>query len=153
MIIVAANAGRMPRALIGDAPNVANPAFEQPVGVCLDPAGDGRIGRAAGRRVVLEAAIFRRIVRRREDDAVGEPFRAAAIVSEDRVRNGRRRRVAVAGVDHRRDVVRDEHLQRGHESRSGKGMGVDAEEQRAVYSVSACDRGRSIGRSPGCAAR
>ena len=60
---------------------------------CLDPAGDVGVGRAAVRRVVLEAAVFGRIVRRRDDDAVGEPAGAAAVVDEDRVRDRRRRRV------------------------------------------------------------
>ncbi len=48
------------------------------------------------------------------------------------MRDDGRRRVAVAGVDHRHDVVRDEDLERGDESRPGQGMGVDAEEQWAV---------------------
>ena len=126
-IIVAANAGRKPRALIRDAPHVLNSGFEQAVGTRLDPSGDGRIRRTARRRVVLEAAIFRRIVRRREDNAVGKPLRAAAVVGEDGVRDDGRRGVAVVGVDHRHNVVRDEHLQRGDEGRLGKGVGVDAE--------------------------
>ena len=134
-IIVAVNRGRMAGALIWDAPDVACPAFEQPVGIGLDPAGDGRIGRPARRRVIFEAAIFGRIVRRSEDHAVGKSARTPAIVSENGVRNYGRRRVAVIGVDHHRDVVRDEHLQRGDEGRSGQGMGVDAEEQRAAYSM------------------
>ncbi len=54
------------------------------------------IGRPAVGRVVLEAAIIGRIVRGRDDDAVGESCRAPAVVGEDRVRNRRRRRVFVA---------------------------------------------------------
>ena len=46
--------------------------LEQRVGLALDPAGDVGVGRAAVRRVVLEAAVLGRVVRRRDDDAVGE---------------------------------------------------------------------------------
>jgi hypothetical protein len=54
------------------APHVLDAAFEQEVGARLDPSGDLRIGRPAVRRVVLEAAALGRIVRWRDDDAVGK---------------------------------------------------------------------------------
>ena len=48
----------------------SRPAREQVVGPVLDPAGGIGVGRTAVRRVVLEAAVAGRVVRRRDDDAV-----------------------------------------------------------------------------------
>ncbi len=52
---------------------------EQLVGPVRDPPGDVGVGRAAVGRVVLEAAVAGRVVRRRDDDAVGQarPVRPA----------------------------------------------------------------------------
>ena len=47
-------------------------ASSKALAVRLDPAGDVGVGRSAIRRVVFEAAVLRRIVRRRDDDAVSE---------------------------------------------------------------------------------
>ena len=49
----------------GDAPQAFEPRFEKPIGLGFDPARDLLASRAAVRRVVLEPAIARRIVRRR----------------------------------------------------------------------------------------
>jgi hypothetical protein len=57
----------------------------------LDPLCYLGVGRTAISRVVLEPAILRRVVRRGNDDAVGEVIAARAIVNEYRVRNDRRR--------------------------------------------------------------
>ena len=54
---------------------------EQLVGAVLHPAGYVGVGGAAIGRVVLEAAVLRRIVRRRDDDAVREVLLAAAVSS------------------------------------------------------------------------
>ena len=86
---------------------------KQRVGARLDPLGDIGIGRPAVGRIVLEAAVLRRIVRGRNDDAVGEAIAAPAIVDEDGVRNDRRRREAVVALDHGRHVVGRQHLERG----------------------------------------
>ena len=71
----------------------------------------------------------------RDDDAVGEaacPSCRAAVGPDDRVRDGRRRRVGVGRVDEHRDVVGDQHLDRGRPRRLREAVGVAAEEQRAV---------------------
>ena len=68
-----------------DAPHILQPSFENCVGVILNPAGDRGIGGAAVGRVVLESTIVRRIVRRRDHDAVGESALAATVVAQDRV--------------------------------------------------------------------
>ena len=52
--------------------DVAIVCAQQFVGAVLNPAGDVGIGRAALGRIVFEAAIFGRIVRRGDDDSVGE---------------------------------------------------------------------------------
>ena len=78
----------------------------------LDPARDVGIGGAAVRRVVLEAAVFRRVVRRRDDDAVGEALGATAVVDQNRARDHGRRRVSVVGLDDGVDTVRSEDLER-----------------------------------------
>ena len=51
----------------------------------------GGVRRAAAGRVVLEAAVGRRVVRRRHHDAVGERVRVLAVPGQDGVRDGRRR--------------------------------------------------------------
>ena len=53
---------------------------QQLVRAILDPARHVGIGGAAVGRIVLEASILRRVVRRRDDDAVRQVFLAAAVV-------------------------------------------------------------------------
>ena len=79
----------------------------------LHPACHVRVGRSAVRRVVLEAAVGRRVVRRRHDDAVREVLAPATVVDEDRARDHGRRRNAVRALNDRVDAVRGEHLERG----------------------------------------
>ena len=108
---------------------------QQLVGLILDPAGDRRVRRAAVGWVVLEAAVLGWVVGRRDDDAVGEVLRPAAVVAEDRVRHDRRRGVAIGGVHAHVHAVRDEHLERGPEGRLGQGVRVAADEQRPVRAL------------------
>ena len=71
------------------------------------------------RGIVLEAAVLRRVVGWRDDDAVRESRRAAAVPGEDRVRDDGRRREPVAIVDHDFDFVCRQNFQRGGEGRLG----------------------------------
>ena len=68
--------GPRPRPLEGTRRMPSSPSapgvLEDPVRLVLDPARDVGVGRAAVGRVVLEAAVLGRVVRRRDDDAVGE---------------------------------------------------------------------------------
>jgi len=80
------------------------------VGGALDCTGDVGIRRTAVRRVIFEPAILGRIVRRRDHDAIGQAILTALVVAEDRMRDRRRRRVAVLRVDHHLDTVGGEHL-------------------------------------------
>ncbi len=69
---------------------------QQVVRPILDPFGDVRIRGTSICRVVLEAAIVGRIVRGRDDDAIGHTAAASAVVGENGMRDGGGRRVLIA---------------------------------------------------------
>ncbi len=106
--------------------------FEKRVRPGFDPVGDGAFRRPAARRVVLEAAVVGRIVRRGDHDAVGEPGLAPAVVREDGVGHDRGRGVLVSRRGHDLHPVGRQHLQGAGKSRDGKCVRVHAEEQRPV---------------------
>lgn len=116
-------------------PYVLHPGRDDLVGPLLDPAGRLGPGRAAVRRVVLESAVARRVVRRSDHYAVGEPRGTAPVVGEDGVRHRRGGGVAVGGVDQHRHVIGGEHLDRGDPCGLGQRMGVGSEEQRTVRAL------------------
>src|SRR6185312_13763552 len=101
------------------------------VGAILDPLGSSGVGRTAVGWVVFEATIFGRIVRRRDDDAVGEVRAATVVVGQDSVRERGRGGVGEVVIDHSVDAVGGEHFERGGEGGLGKGVGVLCEEERA----------------------
>ncbi len=98
----------------------------------LDPGRHLLVRRAAAGRVVLEPAAFRRVMRRRDDDAVREARGAAAVPGQDGVRHGGRRRVFVVARKHDLDAIGGQHLQRAGLRGHGERVRVDTEEQRAV---------------------
>ena len=113
---------------------------EQFVRAVGDRIGHVSRSRAAGDRVVLEAAVGGRIVRRRHHDAVRQTraFEALGAVSGTVVReNGlgdhRRGREVVARIDAYSHAVRHEHLDRGLPCRQAQGMGVTTDVERAVH--------------------
>ena len=108
---------------------------EERVRRVLDRAGHVGAGGPAMSRVVFESAVFRWIVRRRNDDAVRQPGGAAVVISKDRVRNHRRRRVAAIAIDHHVDIVRGQYLEGADRGRLRQRMRVDAEEQRTGDAV------------------
>ena len=128
--IVPVNVRRLAGAIERNPLDAAQHVLEQRVGVLLDHAGDVGVGRAAIGRVIFEAAIFRRIVRRRDHHAIGQAAVAAAIIGEDGVRDHRGRRKTVLRVDHHIDFIGGEHFQRAGQCRFGERMGVDTDEQR-----------------------
>ena len=87
-------------------------AFQKRIGPGFDPSGNLIIRRPAVGRVVLEAAIVWRIVRRRDDNAVRQPALAAAVISEYCVGNHRGGRVFVLIREHDLDAVGRQHLER-----------------------------------------
>jgi hypothetical protein len=129
-VIVAANTSGFARAIVGDAFDASEIVFEKPVRGALDSRRNVGIRRTAIGRIIFEPAIFRRIMRRRDHDAVGKTMTAASVVGQDGVRNNRRRRIAVVRVDHHLDAVGREYLQRTRQRRLRQRVGVDAEEQR-----------------------
>ena len=141
-----ADGGRGARGGVGDAPD-GGAVGEQLVRARLDAVGDVAVGGAAVRGVVLEAAVAGRVVRRRDDDAVGEARVAGGVVRDDRARQRRRRRVLPVGLDPRVDAVRGQHLYRGAQRGRRGGVRVRAQEQRAgdagaraVIADRLCDR-------------
>ena len=102
-----------------------------------DPSGHVGIGRAAVGRVVLEAAVLGRVVRRRDDDAVREVLVAAAVVDEDGPRDDRRRRHAVVALNDGLDAVRRQDLERRALGRPGQRVRVLAHVERAVGALAA----------------
>lgn len=137
--IEALGGGGLERLAVIHALDAIETGDQQRIGALLNPLGHAGVGRAAIGGVVLEAAIARRVVRRRDDDAVGQPAQAAAVVAEDRVGDRRGRGIArlaagfrATGVDARLDAVGRQHFQRRDERRLGQRMGVHAHEQRAV---------------------
>ena len=109
------------------------PVAQQRVGAILDPAGDIGVGRPAVRRVVLEAAVLGWIVRRGNDDAIGEVHRGDGDCSTRMAREitGVGRDTVVL-LDDGLDPVGGEHLERGALRRRGEGVRVLPEVERAV---------------------
>src|SRR5262249_31766161 len=71
-VIVLVSRARLPGRLVRDPLDAGVVRPEQVVGPVLNPGGDVCFGGAAVGRVVLEAAVGRGVVRRRDHDAVGE---------------------------------------------------------------------------------
>ena len=111
--------------------------MQQFIRVRLDPARDIGARGPTVRGVVLEAATVRRIVRGRDHDPVGEARGSPAVIGEDGVRDGRRRRVFIARRNHDLDAVGSQHLERGRERRSRERMRVKAHEQGSVDALGA----------------
>ena len=123
---------RPPRALVRDALHADEALGEKPIGTVLDPPGDLGVGGTARGRIVLEAAGIGRVVRGRDDDAVGEAAAATAVVVDDGLRDHRRRRRAVVAVEHDVDAVGGEHLERAGARGLRQRVRVPPEEQRPV---------------------
>ena len=104
---------------------------QQFVGAVGDPAGGIGVGRPAVGRVVLEAAVVRRIMRRGDDHAVGQPFGAALVVGKNGVGDDGGGGVAAILVDHHGHAIGGENLQRGLFGRDGERVGILAHEERA----------------------
>ena len=132
-------------AVIRNARNRGEACADDFVGAACDPAGDIATGRAAVGGVVLNPAIGGGIVRRRHYDAVGDARSGGAyalgvggaVVEQDRVRDGGRRRVGIAGVDADLDAGRYQHLDGGLLGRLGEHVAVASDVERAVDALGA----------------
>ena len=96
-------------------------------------AGGLRVGGAAAGRVVLEAAVLRRVVRGGDHHAVGEARRCARGCAEDGVRDdGGGRVLRVARRRTTCTPLAAKHLQGGAQRGLGEGVGVRPEEEGPV---------------------
>src|ERR1700722_9069937 len=118
--------------LMGSSFHAGEAGFEQLIRLGLDPIGGDLVRRTAIGGIIFEATVMRRIMRRGDDNSVREPDFPAAIVSQDRVRNHRRRSVFFLFCKHHLDAICRQHLERGRAGRNGKRMSVDAEIQWTV---------------------
>ena len=84
---------------------------QQLVSTVLDPARHCRVGRAAVGRIVLETAVLRRVVRGRDDDAVGEVILTATVVNQNGSRDDRGRSYTVVLLNDRFDAIGREHFE------------------------------------------
>ena len=112
----------------------------------LDPRRHIAVGRAAVRRVVLEPAVLGRIVRRRDDDPIRLPGRAAAVVREDRMRDRPASACSPSSVvDEDLDVVGRQHFEGVRNAGSERACVSMPMIQRPRRSRARCDTGRSPG--------
>ena len=114
------------------------PLGKEFVGTVLNPRGFLRTGRTAVWRVVLDAAVSRRVVAGGQDDAVGLPVGAGGftVVAQHREAQHGSGRVAVTFVDERGNVRRRQNFVDREESRFGKRVRVAGQEQRAGDALS-----------------
>ena len=109
--------------------------FKEFIGLVLNPAGGNRVRRAAVGGVIFEAAILGRVVRGGDDNAVGKAAFPAAVVGEDRMGNDRSGRVIIAVGNPDLDVISGKDLEGSGAGGDREGVGVNAEEERAVGSL------------------
>ena len=112
-------------------------AAQQFVGPVLDPVRHVGVGGTAVGRVVLEAAVLGRIVRRRDDDAVREMLLAAAVIDEDGSGDDRGRGDTLVALNDRLHSIARQDLQRRALGRAGQRVRVLAHVERAVRALAA----------------
>src|SRR4029077_1925951 len=83
-------------------------------------------------RIVLEPTIIRRIVRRRDYDAVGESSLPSVVITEDGVGDGGSGCVGRPFREHHHDAIRRKHLQGAGERRLRQRMSVHSKKQRPL---------------------
>jgi len=129
---VAVQFSRCAGALVRNGAEAREAACQQIVGRALDRPCRRGIGRSAMWRTILEATVSRRVVRRRDDDPVGQPARPRPVVAKDGMRDERRWCKTLVGIDHRCHAAGDQHLDHRAQRGSRQCVRVDTDEQRAV---------------------
>ena len=119
-VVMGVGGTRASSAFVGNPHHSLERIGKQRIGPVFDPASHAGVCGSAVRRVVLEAAVLGRVVRRRDDDAVRERRGPLAIARENGMRHHRRGRVAAGAIDHRLHAIRREDFQGGHQRRLGK---------------------------------
>ena len=142
-IVVPVRRAGAQRLLVWDALHALETVLHQRIGSGLDPARDVGVGGPAVRRVVLEPAVVRRIVRGRDHDTVGQSGAASAVVAQDGMRDRGRGRVFVVLREHNVDAVRRQYLEGAGAGRHRQRVCVDAEKERAVDALAVDGTGRS----------
>ena len=84
------------------------------------------------RRVVFEAPVIGRIMRRRDYDTVGQSRFSPAVVTQNRVGDGWGRGVRCSFGDHYFDVICRKHFHRARKCRFRQSVGIHPQEQRTV---------------------
>ncbi len=111
--------------------HAGQPRFQNGVGAVFHPLGDLPFRGTTVGRVVLEATVFRRVVRRGDHHAVGTRSRLAGIVAQNGVGDDRGRGKAETSLDAGLDTVGRQHFHRTGKGGFGESMGVHADKQRA----------------------
>src|ERR1700730_13361192 len=88
------------RLLQGNALDAVQLVLQKLIRPGLNQCGGLAVRRAAIRRVVFESAVFGGVMGGSHNDAVRQPGRSSAVISQDGVRNGRSWRVIGLGCDH-----------------------------------------------------
>ena len=109
------------RPLIRNPFHTGQPRYQQFIRLRLDPIRDRFVRRPTRRRVVFEAAILRRIVRRRDDYSI------------NRMGNDGRRRVFVSFRDHHVDPIGGQYFERSRAGRHRQRMGIDSQIKWSGY--------------------
>ena len=137
-------AGLLAGALEGHTLDAFQAGLDVFVGACGDPLGGIGVGRAAVRRVVLEATVGGRIVRRGDHDAVGQALVRRQVVhatdlapvgGENGMRDGRGGGVAVGGIDADVHAIGHQHFQGAGPGRFRQTVGVATDEERTVKAL------------------
>ena len=131
-VVVLAGGVRRQRLAQRDPAYAGQLGLQQGIGACFDPAGDVGAGRTAVAGVVLDAAVFGRIVRGRDHQSVGQSLVAPAVVAEDGVRDRRCGRVLAAERDHGLDTIACQHFDHAFEGWLRQRVGIATNEQRTV---------------------
>ena len=109
--------------------------FKIRIGIFFYQVGNVRFSRAAVRRIIFEAAVTRGVMRRSDDNAVGQGRDAPGIPAQDGVRDGRGRCIHSCGSDAHLHVVGHQHLKGRTKGRLRQGMGIAPQKERPVNAI------------------
>ena len=106
------------------------------IGLLFDPGGHRCFGRAAMRRIVFETTVSRRVVRRRDDDAVSQSLTAVlAVPAQDGMGDRRGRCGGTVVGDANLHIIGRQDFKRTAKGRFRQGMRISAHEQRTGDAV------------------
>ena len=122
--------------------DVLQAAAQQIISTLRNPVRGIRVGRATIGRIIFKPTIPRRIMRRRNHNAVGtlrigasHPTRQARIIGQNRMRHRRRRGIAAPVVDKHLHVISQQHLHGGNLRRLAQRMRIPPNKNRATNTL------------------